>query len=271
MKLSYVAATPEVTGPNVTAYRGSLDQIFRRLAELGYDGVELMMKRPAENSVEGLLSLCGRYGLSIPVLCTGEVYGEDGLSFISPDPLVREAARRRMCDFLEFAAPLKADVNIGRLRGRFCPEVPEHTARRWAEDAFCEAAGCAGDFGVTVLLEPIAPIYHNFIVTTAEGVEMVRRVNHPNFQLMQDTAHMVGADEEIGDAVGCAGQHLRHVHITEANRRAPGTGDFNFVRLVKELSVAGYEGFLSAELSQEPDQETAAEQTAKVMLALISA
>lgn len=271
MKLSYVVATPEVTGANVTAYRAPLDQSFRRLAELGYDGVELMMKRPAENGVEELLFLCQRYGLSVPVLCTGEVYGEDGLSFISPDPSVREAARRRMCEFLEFAAPLQAAVNIGRLRGRFCPEVPEHTARRWADDAFCEAAERAGDLGVTVLLEPIASIYHNFIVTTAEGIEMVRRINHSNFQLMLDTAHIVGAGEETGDAVGAASKHLRHVHITEVNRCAPGTGDFDVVRLVKELSVAAYEGFLSAELSQEPDQESAVEQTAKVMLALLRA
>ncbi|MBI3919857.1 MAG: sugar phosphate isomerase/epimerase [Armatimonadetes bacterium] len=269
VRLSYVLATPEVTGAGVTAYRAPLERSFRRLADLGYDGAELMMKRPAENSVEEVLRLCDRHGLVVPVLCTGEVYGEDGLSFIDPDESVRVAARERMKEFITFAAPLKAAVNIGRLRGRFCPEVPESVARYWAEDAFREAADHAGDLGVTIVLEPIAPTIHDFITTTAAGVETVRRIGHPHFQLMLDVAHIAHAGEVPAEAVRCAGKHLKHVHITEPDRGAPGTGDFDFARLVAELKAVGYDGFLSAELSQQPDQETAVEQTARVMLPLM--
>ena len=49
MKLSYVVATPEVrAGSDLTAYHGSLEPFFARMRELGYDGVELMVREPRE-------------------------------------------------------------------------------------------------------------------------------------------------------------------------------------------------------------------------------
>ena len=43
MKFCYQVATPDVIfSPNITAYQGPVEESFSALADLGYDGVELM-------------------------------------------------------------------------------------------------------------------------------------------------------------------------------------------------------------------------------------
>ena len=49
MKLCYQVATPDVAiADSVTAYQGPLQKTFGDLADLGYDGVELMTIDPGK-------------------------------------------------------------------------------------------------------------------------------------------------------------------------------------------------------------------------------
>jgi protein FrlC len=44
------------------------------------------------------------------------------------------------------------------------------------------------------------------------------------------------------------GKNLRHLHISEFGRGAPGTGPGDFVGLVSALKEIGYEGYLAMEI-----------------------
>src|SRR5947208_2601187 len=104
MKLAYQVATPEVHTPDVTAFRGDLREGMRLVAEAGFDGVELMMRDAAPNDARAVAALAREHGLEVAMCCTGEVSGEDRLSFADPDPAVREAALARAKGILGFAA-----------------------------------------------------------------------------------------------------------------------------------------------------------------------
>jgi sugar phosphate isomerase/epimerase len=47
MKLSYMAATPEVKSMPL-AWVGNLDAILPRVAEIGYEGIEFQMRDPSQ-------------------------------------------------------------------------------------------------------------------------------------------------------------------------------------------------------------------------------
>jgi sugar phosphate isomerase/epimerase len=50
---------------------------------------------------------------------------------------------------------------------------------------------------VRLTLEPITATLIKFVLTTADGVEMCRRVDRPNFGLMLDVYHMNIEDVDI--------------------------------------------------------------------------
>ena len=115
MKLCYQAATPDVAiADSVTAYQGTLDQSFGGLSRLGYDGVELMTLNPGALDWKEVKQTADKYGLNVVLVCTGEIFGQLGLSYTSPVEDNRREAIRRSKEIIDFASYLGANINIGR-------------------------------------------------------------------------------------------------------------------------------------------------------------
>jgi len=257
MLTAYQVATAEVHTPNVTAYLGDPLAGIHLAAEIGYDGVELMMRDAAPNDADALARAAEAAGLQISMCCTGEVYGEDRISFTDPDASVRAAARSRALGIVAFAARLGVDINVGRLRGGYRTEVPAEQTRRWARDAFLEVCDRAGDLGNRVLLEPLGPQVGNFLNTTAECLAYVRELNHPHFGLMLDTAHIFACGEDLPTSVAAAAGEFHYLHLTDSDRRPLGMGNVDFSAVAKAIRAAGYDGWAAVEVFQQPDSETA--------------
>ncbi len=271
MVLAYQVATPEVHTPDVTAYRGDLETAFALLAEHGYGAAELMVRDPAQVPAERIAALSDRFGIPVAMVCTGEVYGEDRLSFMDPDASVRAEAGRRMRDAVALAARFGVDVNVGRLRGRLRDDVPHETSLEWARSALLAAADRAAEAGVRVLLEPVNGRVANWILTTAEGLALVTEWGHPALRLMLDVGHMHAEGEDLLASFAAARAHTFYVHLCDDNRRAPGMGGLDFDQVFAALRAAGYAGCVSAEVYQLPDSVTAMRQSASVLLPFLCA
>lgn len=119
------------------------------------------------------------------------------------------------------------------------------------------AGGIAQSRGVVIALEHLNATECNIITSVAEGDQLVREVNHPNFQLLVDSYHWGRESEPVRDIIA-AGGHLVHAHIaTPPNREAPGLVEHDFgpfLRALKEvhynrrLSIEARMGDLAAEL-----------------------
>lgn len=266
IKLAYVIGTPELrVHETVTAYQGDLEVAFGRLKDLGYDGAELMILNPDLVDPQNLEQLSKGYGIEIPALCTGEVYGQGRLSFMDPDPSVRKEALSRTKKIIDFAAPFGAQVNIGRLRGRFSPEVPVETSLGWMYAAFEEVADYANGKGVTMILEPVTNLACNNINTTLEGIEVVRKVGKQNFRLMADIFTMNLEDKSMEQSFREARPYLTHIHVCDSNRLAPGRGNLDFRQIIEMIKGIDYEGYFSAEIFQHPDKDLAIEETMNIL------
>ena len=109
MKLCYQVATPDVAiAESVTAYQGSLQKTFGDLAKLGYDGVELMTIDPMKLDWNEVRKTAADLDLTVGLVCTGEIFGQLGLSFADPDAGRRAEAIARVNGIIDFAASQNA-------------------------------------------------------------------------------------------------------------------------------------------------------------------
>lgn len=258
MKLAYQAATPDVRpAPGVTAYQGDLETSFSRIQQCGYDGVELMVCDPDQIDAGEIKALSRKYGLPVPMVCTGEIFGQAQLMFSSLDDQVRNEAVRRAKRSVDLASELDAQVGIGRLRGGYAFMAPPDECRRRSMDALAEVGAHALSRGVTVILEPVNSIAINFINTTQQGMAAIQEIGCPAIKLLLDSNHMFIDDKDMLASVEEAGKLISYVHLADSNRLYPGNCKLDFQAFIKALHAAGYDGWLSVEVFQRPDQDTA--------------
>lgn len=269
IKMAYMVATPEITGSDVLAYRGDLKEVFQLMADLGYQGVELTIKDASVNDPFKIGILAREFGLEIPAICTGELYGEDKLSFSDPDMYVRNKAIQRMKGILEFASYVGAFVNIGRLRGRFVDGIPHRESLEMTINALQNSLEYAKRLGVNIVIEPVNRRSADFILTTTEAIAWIELLGKPNCKLMLDVAHMYAENENLRESFFMAKKHLLHVHIADSNRLPPGMGNFDFDRIFDYLREIGYDRYISAEIQQFPDKETALKRTAEFIKGML--
>ena len=113
MKLCYQAATPDVAiADSVTAYQGSLTKTFGDLGALGYDGVELMTLNPGKLDWREVKETAEENNLSVVLVCTGEIFGQLGLSYTHPDRSLRREAVERTKEIIDFAGYLGVNLRI---------------------------------------------------------------------------------------------------------------------------------------------------------------
>jgi sugar phosphate isomerase/epimerase len=260
IKIAAMIGAPDLEQETLAVYSGDLAASFSKVAELGYDGVELMTKDPAQLDGAELRRCLEANRLDLVGLCTGHVYGEDGLGLVGPDSEVCRRAMARLKSFVDFAATYFGEgtlVNIGRSRGPGFPGDVPNTLQRMA-DAFRELADYAMPQGIRLVLEPINVHQANHIHTSQDGIAMVKRVDHPNFGLMLDTYHMNIEDVSIYDSFREAGDLCWFVHFADNNRKWPGSAHLDFGQTVTVLNEIGYAGYVSMEIMPWPDPDTAA-------------
>lgn len=259
MRLCYQVATPDVAiADSVTAYQGPLEKSFGDLKKLGYDGVELMTLNPAKLDWEEVKGRAKEHGLAVVLVCTGEIFGQLGLSYTSPHEEIRREAVDRSKEIIDFAGFLGANVNIGRIRGQYCGELAKAETEDLAVKAFQELADYGAPRNVKIALETVTIMQTNFINTLAEGAAMVDRVDRPNFRLMMDIFHLNLEEKDIYDAIRTYSSYNIHVHLADNNRRYPGHCGLDFEKILAAFKECGYNGNFCTEIFQLPSMEEAA-------------
>lgn len=267
MKLGLMIGTPDLRQPWIVVLDGpDLEANFRLAAEWGYHGVELALRDPALLDGAQIKHWLEHYRLEMIGLCTGEIFGSDGLGLVGESAEVMRAAEARMRGVIDLAAEFGPGtlVNIGRVRGALRPGHALAT-RASAVAVFRRLAEYAAPSGVRLALEPINHYEVNYILSTADGVEIAAEVNHPNFGLMLDTYHMNIEDQNLHASLRGARRYCGHVHVSDNNRRWPGNAHIDFPALLATLHDLGYTGYLSAEILPWPDRETAGRETVKYL------
>jgi len=259
MKLSIVLSTQPAQFQAAT-FEGDLETNLRRIASLGYDGVELAIRDPKLVDLDDLERLVRKHSLNVPAIGTGQAWGEQGLSFTDPDPEVRRAALERIKSHIPVAARFQAIIIIGLVRGILKPGVDLPQAMDWLIEALREGSAAARPHGIRLALEPINRYETTLINTAAQGLELIERVGAANFGLLLDTFHMNIEEADIEASIRLCGERIFHFHVADSNRWYPGAGHLDFKSIIGALDATGYQGWVSGEFLPKPDAGTAARQ-----------
>ena len=259
MKLCYQVATPDVAvSPAVTAFQGKLDDSFRKLAELGYDGVELMTLNPLELNWDQVKEEADKNKLDIVLICTGEIFGQLKLSFMDRNLDVRNKAKKQVKGIIDFAAYLGSNVNIGRVRGQYCAELPKEVSYGYAIESFKEISEYAGKKEVKIALESVTLMQTNFVNTVQEAVNVVKDVDNEYFKMMMDVFHLNIEEKDMFEVIEKYADYNIHVHLADNNRRYPGHCGLDFEKIITAFKNTGFDGAFCTEIFQLPDQDVAA-------------
>lgn len=271
MKFCYQVATPDVAiADSVTAYQGPLDNSYRQLAALGYDGVEFMTLDPDRLDWDEVKNGAKENGLCVALVCTGEIFGQLKLSYTDPDPAIRREAVERSKRIIDFASYLDANINIGRVRGQYCAALTKEETEALAVEAFRELSDYAAPKNVKIALETVTIMQTNFINTLAEGLDMVKRVDRDNFRLMMDVFHLNLEEKDLYEAIRTYSPWNIHVHLADNNRRYPGHCGLDFEKIIRTFKECGYDGAYTTEIYQIPDMQGAAEGAAAHLIPIFN-
>ncbi len=127
------------------------------------------------------------------------------------------------------ARRVPAGFDLGRAERQFCE--------------FCRALGpIAEDAGLDIAIEPLNFQEDNLVLSVTQGARLVEEIGHPRIRLLADLYHMTEEHEPV-NAVVDAGPFLRHTHLADLGRVAPGyaaNGEADFVGFFRGLQAGGY-------------------------------
>jgi sugar phosphate isomerase/epimerase len=233
----------------------SLERVAEFVAEAGYEGLELApftlcddVREAQSGEREAIRRTIEAAGLEVVGL-HWLLARTEGLQLNDPDPTVRERTVQYLLALIDFCADLGGQVLVfGSPQQRSLqPGWAREDAMASAAEAFRRCGERAVQRGVAFCLEPLTTLETDFITSAAEAAEVVRRVDHPGFQMMVDVRAMSYGDQPIPDIIRQVAARVRHVHLNDPNRLGPGMGEVDFGPVLRALREVGYEGWLSVE------------------------
>ena len=256
IKTSVVIA--DGTFPTATApLLGSVDEVFARAAEFGYDAVSVTVNHPDDVEVEAILAAMARHGVKVSGLATGRICGADGFSISSADEENRTEALSRMLGHLDICKKLDAKLIVGTVRGRVAVAGDWETYEKQFRKSMAVILEKAERLGVKVMLEAMSELDGDTYQTIAEAGQCVRSFNSPALQLQVDTMHIAHNKEDVVSDLRTYGDVLGQVDISDPDRMVPAGKLFNFPALMQVLKTVGFDGYLLSEFRTAPPESAA--------------
>jgi 5-keto-L-gluconate epimerase len=234
--------------------KGSLEENIRKAAEIGYDGVELALKNPANIDMTALSQQLDSYTLEVPVIGTGQIFVDEGLSFADSDSGKRKAAINKVCEIAEMARKFNSAVIIGLVRGvlpQGASQYEKEVAIYQIQESVTACAAFSEKWSGKFLLEPMHRYHTSLINTLDEAADFIKG-NDPLYRsgrigILADTWHMNIEETDLISPVIKNKDLIAHIHLADSNRRAPGYGHLNFKEFCNCLCELGYTGYGSFE------------------------
>ena len=188
--------------------------------------------------------------------------GPSGLHITTQDDAVWQKTRDYFAALLDLCSDLGGKVMVlGSPKQRSIPtgQTKEGAWKR-AVDLLGSVLDKASSLGVTVCIEPLAPMETDFINTVAEGLRLVRQINHPNFKIHLDVKAMSSEPTPVSDIIrSVRTEDIGHFHVNDPNLYGPGMGDVDYGPIAKAIKDIGYDKWLSVEVFKyDPDPQTIA-------------
>jgi sugar phosphate isomerase/epimerase len=250
-----------------------IELTIRRLARYGYDSIEISGEPEKYNTTE-VRRLLKDNGLK----CWGSVsLMFAGRDLIHADAAVRDTSVRYIKNCVTMVKELEGQemTIVPSQVGKVVPMASPEQEWDWAVEGLKEIYAHSEAAGVKLALEPLNRFETNFLNRHDQALRLAEAVG-PNCGVCLDAFHINIEEKDLFQAILNTGTKLVDFHVADNNRMACGQGDYDWVRLVRTLKLAGYDGALTVEfvapldrtpanpypeaLATEPDPELTPEQ-----------
>lgn len=228
-----------------------LKDTIERLARIGYDGIELGCASPhawpyyldnaKRKEIKGWLR-DNNIVFSSLLPAPG---GGPGANIASAIKEEREWSVQYVKDVVDLADDLDCH-NVLIVCGWYIYGTKQQDAWNYSRESIREIAEYAEKKGTMLCLEP-TPTDSNLVETADDALILKEQVGMNNVYVMFDTAHAFYRNEPPTDYIYRMNQDLKHVHITDYDRKAPGTAGCDFVGIMQALKDVNYDGFVTME------------------------
>ena len=251
-----------------------IERTVAYVKETGYDGLEVAPFTMAQyvhdipaSERQRLVKAAAKEDLDILGIHWVFV-GPEGVHLTHPDVKVRKNTQQYLESLVNFCGDIGGKVVIfgspkqrNLVDGTTYDEAFDH-ARRIVEATLpcCEARD------VTICFEPLTHLETDFCHTTEQAVDLIRAVDHPNFQLILDTKAMAFEKQSRAELIRQHADILKHYHANDENLNGPGFGEVDFVPIFEALQSIHFDGYVSVEVFNfDPGPERIAEESLRYM------
>lgn len=246
-----------------------IEEVFNRLADLGYGGVEISALSECgtftpellnEKRIEEITTKAKNVGLEI-VSYDCELLPSHGRNLASFHSKVRDYTSEYIISAISTAKKLDAKFLVVSA-GMAMYGNTKQEAWIWLIPKLKECTRWAENQGIILLLEHTTMLEGNMVVTLEDLRLLLQEISSKNFLPLIDTGHVVVNGESIVDYIKRFKDQIMHIHIDDNNGKAddhlpPGLGTINFDPLFHILYKMKYTGYLSIEpsfaFSHDPD------------------
>lgn len=221
---------------------------FDRVADLGYDILEVCIEDPASLTPEWLIKQSKRTGVAVGIC---GAFGPDR-DVSDPDPRRREQGIAYLRHCVDVAAAVDSPHVAGPMfsaTGRAELLEPAERQSRWrnAVESLRAVADYAGQRDVRLAIEPLNRFETDMVNTVDQGLKLCDDIGRENVGLLVDTFHMNIEEKQIEAAVRRAADRIFHVQVSENDRGTPGSGHVPWGPFFESLSDIGYSGQIVVE------------------------
>jgi len=227
-------------------FRESHLEILPRLRQHGLSSFELPMFDPENLPAVKIRRAMESNGLT----CSVCAILPRGVNPISADPSVRKKSIGHLMRCLDVAAEMGATLIGGPVYapiGYFSGQRRSTEEWKWAIDAFQQLGSTLDSRQLDLSIEPVNRSETYFLTKAQDAKALCDAVDHPRIGVTIDTFHANIEEKILSEAIGAAGNRLKHLHMSENDRGLLGSGHVDFEAVIDALRKIGYSGCLMIE------------------------
>ena len=229
-----------------------LEDVIKRLARIGYDGIEIGAAAPhafpdylTPARRKEIRSILDDTGLALASMLPAPGGGA-GYNVASANPLERAAAVDQYKKVADLCAEWGGKILL-YVAGWQVFGTSRRDAWSWSAQSLDEVAEHANGIGLTVVVEPTSAD-SNLVDSCDDVMEMMAEVGRANVKAMFDTYHTLYRNEVPTDYVYRLKEDLVHIHLADVDRNPPGSGVVDYASLIESLRDIEFDGYLTMEI-----------------------
>jgi hydroxypyruvate isomerase len=225
------------------------EQRLDKVAEAGFHSVELVLEYKDWTKEQYASARRKRHELKM---------GVDGIAGVwhsLADPADREATLKAVAEFVPTLREFECNVLIMQT-GDKVPGLSQEQMHAECIETLKRTGDIAAKNNFELLIENIDPEENPkyFLMSSAEGFEIVRSVGNPHVKFLYDFFHEQIAEGNLIAKLEKNLDYLGLVHIADVpGRHEPGTGEINYASIFRKLGHLNYTRFVAMEFKPTGD------------------